>query len=525
MSADLGEHTIRDINLDDLVTAFKTTTAAGADALKKRLLNPLTDKPELQERQAQLRDIRKRCKTSEREITETLQVLHDHEENVVTVGNAGNDKRLKEYYTQILWPTDSFAARLNHIGWITEVVVFLRTIFLPGMAAILPLFVLAAPLVLYTFVLKKPLSMTEYFGMIQSSLKKAVPSVLGAPRFAGKGGWMESGEQIVHILVSVGMFVMSIWNQVSAATHMRSIVADMRMRADSVIRFTEAIKKLGDIMGIKVDVGVAWSPGSLGVFGDAWNDPTRIHRILEQAGELDMLATVALQKRVCFPKYADSLAIRDLYHPSLSKEKRVYNSVSMKDKQHILVTGPNRGGKSTFLKSMGAAVLMSQTLGIVFARSASVPIFDTIITALAPSDTLGKMSLFEAEIEFAKNVKSVIATTTGPVFLMMDEIFHGTNAHDGVEASHVFLDELYATKSPVFSIVSTHYMELPARYGKEKTLNLCMEASVDKEDPDRLIYTYRLIEGTNQFSSVREILRERGLLVQKQPTTVGIKNV
>jgi DNA mismatch repair ATPase MutS len=168
---------------------------------------------------------------------------------------------------------------------------------------------------------------------------------------------------------------------------------------------------------------------------------------------------------------------------------------------------------------------MSQTLGIVFARSASVPIFDTIITALAPADSLGKMSLFEAEIEFAKNVKSVIATTKGPVFLMMDEIFHGTNAHDGVEASQVFLDELYASESPVFSIVSTHYMELPERYGKEKTQNLCMEASIDKEDPDRLIYTYRLIEGTNRFSSVREILRERGLLVQKQPMTDGIKNV
>ena len=142
--------------------------------------------------------------------------------------------------------------------------------------------------------------------------------------------------------------------------------------------------------------------------------------------------------------------------------------------------------------------------------------FQHIITALAPQDVVGKLSLFEAEIEFAKEVNALVAVSSGPVFLMMDEIFHGTNAHDGVEASQVFLDDLYTTKAALFSVVSTHYMDLPSRYGSPeaegRTQNLCMDASVDPADPDRLIYTYRLKEGVNRFSSVREILRERGLL-------------
>lgn len=103
------------------------------------------------------------------------------------------------------------------------------------------------------------------------------------------------------------------------------------------------------------------------------------------------------------------------------------------------------------------------------------------------------------------------------MFLMMDEIFHGTNAHDGVEASEVFLDELYDLSAPIYSIVSTHYMSLPDRYGPlQKTQNLCMEASIDPADPDRLVYTYRLRPGKNGHSSVREILRERGLLVKSK---------
>jgi len=183
----------------------------------------------------------------------------------------------------------------------------------------------------------------------------------------------------------------------------------------------------------------------------------------------------------------------------------------------VLLTGPNRGGKSTVLKSMGAAVLMAHSLGIVFAKKAQMPRFGTIITALAPTDTIGKLSLFEAEIEFAKDVKERLAIPTGgPMFLMMDEIFHGTNAHDGVAASQVFLDELYRTAPlTLFSMVSTHYMDLPSRYGEKLTQNLCMDTKQDPTDPDRLIYSYRLKTGVNQFSSVREILRERGLLTEK----------
>jgi DNA mismatch repair ATPase MutS len=248
-----------------------------------------------------------------------------------------------------------------------------------------------------------------------------------------------------------------------------------------------------------------------------------------------MLASVALAKRTCFARTGAALRLKDLYHPALSVEDRVYNSIEMdptedasgNKKQHVLLTGPNRGGKSTFLKSLGAAILLNQTVGVVFARRAELPVFGSIVTALAPADRLGEMSLFEAEIEFAKGVRETVRTATQPVFLMMDEIFHGTNAHDGVEASQVFLDELYGgsgtdgtvpsgtdgtVPAPVFSVVSTHYMDLPTRYGKKQTQNLCMDASVDPADPDRLVYTYRLCPGVNRFSSVREILRERGLL-------------
>jgi hypothetical protein len=522
----LSEYTLRDIDIDGIAETFDTATTAGRAQLVGRLSTPTADTVVLDKRRNEMRTMRSVCNTAEAraEITGVRAVLRDTEEDVRAVLDAKNDKRHAEYYNQVMWSPDSFAAFVNERGWITELVVFFRTLFLPGMSLLMPLAILMMPVLLYRYILKQPLTMDAYFKMISTALKKAMPSVLGKPQFAGRGGMMEMGEQVAHLAVSAAVFVGSIWSQISAARALRGVVVDMRKRAASVRSMSVAIRRLEELLGLPAAVDLpSWSPSDLGLFGQIWNTPALAQRLLDRAGELDMYVALALQKRVCFPRRGSHVTLTDLYHPGTGA-RRVLNSIVMgsgdgSKSQNILLTGPNRGGKSTLLKSIGAAILMSQTVGVVFARRATLPVFGAIITALQPADKLGKLSLFEAEIEFAKGVKELVRPGGPVTFLMMDEIFHGTNAHDGVEASQVFLDDLYGgAGAPLFSVVSTHYMGLPTRYGptgSKQVQTLCMDAATDPVDPDRLIYTYRLKEGINQLSSVREILRERGLLTTK----------
>jgi hypothetical protein len=509
----LGAHVLRDMDVERLVEHFPIKTVSGRSHLLTQMSTPTADLAVLKERQAELRTVRRQFTSAKKEIDAVRSTLAECEDAVITVGSAAKDSRHAEYYNQILWAPGTWLSQFNPQGWLIELIVLFRTILLPGLAVLMPALLLIAPIFVFKFILKKELNFAEYMTMLRQSIQKAMPSVLGKPRFAGRGGPLEVGEQFIHLGATAAMFIASIWNQVSAALSMRRVVADMRSRADAVRRFTDATRRLGELLGVSVTLP-AWTMTDMGLFGEAWNTPTNIQQLLDVAGRLDALVAVVACKRTCFVTYGDNIVLKDVYHPGTGA-KRVYNSLTLGagSRHHVMLTGPNRGGKSTILKAMGTAALMSQTLGIVFARKAVLPVFQHMITALNPTDILGHLSLFESEIEFAKDVRARVKDATGPIFLMMDEIFHGTNAHDGVEAATIFLDDLYAEKN-VFSLISTHYMGLPERYGPKQTQNLCMDAAIDPANGDQLLYTYKLKEGVNGLSSVREILRERGLLVR-----------
>jgi len=507
----LGSSVLQDLQVETLADSFNTRTDAGRAALIERLSNPTADSSVIADRQKQLTQIKSVVRGDHRQhVFELLNTLKTTEAPVRSIIHAGNDERHKEWYTQILWSASGKFAFLNTFGWLTELVVAVRTVVLPGIAAMLPIFVFATPIVA-AILQGQSVSLKSYVQVLSDAIKRALPPVMGKPRFAGKGGPLEIGEQFIHIGVSLAMFVASIWSQISSAIKMRTVVADMRQRAVALRSYSQSLQELALLLGVSLPDGLrlVWDTNDLGAFGEGWNVGSALEKLLHMGGQLDMFVAVARRGFTCIPKTEHhEMRLTDLWHPGLG-DKRVYNSIRLGGggaSEHAILTGPNRGGKSTVLKSLGAAVLMHQTLGIVFARQAILPIFGSIQTALHPADTLGKMSLFEAEIDFAREIRDL--KHEGPLFLMMDEIFHGTNAHEGTEASRVFLDWLYAEPvGSIFSVISTHYLDLPRQYTQVQ--RFCMEAY---QTDAGLRYTYRLHPGINELSSVREILRERGLL-------------
>jgi hypothetical protein len=518
----VGQFVSEDLDLSGATAFLDIFTKSGKKYAADRFTQPATDG--LINIQLPIINLRKRLrneKSLEKSLMENLTQIASTEAAIDEIINTEEqDKRITETTEQVYWKPDSFGSQVNAFGVLIEIIIFWKTIFMPGFAIVTPLLVIILPYILLRVLFGITIDASEYVKIIQNLVLSNTPT-LNIP------GTQESQltmlSKYAYILMSVGVFISNIWNQVQSAIHLRAVAQDIRERGSKILDYVKASKNLATLLNDTEGVLYAESIGfkedtlSLGAYGMLYNNSRNMTRLREWVSVVDLQIGLARKKGICFPKAVKDadfqLDIEGLYHPGVPFGKRVLNNISFgKDTNNILITGPNRGGKSTLCKSIGFALMCAQSWGIAFAKKMRFVPVSRFETALAPADTLGRLSLFEAEIEFAKHLLAVAEKARAvkedaPVFIIMDEIFHSTNAHDGAEASLIFLNQLYTKGNRIGSLISTHYRELP---DKLKVRNYCMEAF--DNGVDGIKYTYKCIPGISVISSVKEILKERGLL-------------
>ena len=450
------------------------------------------------------------------------------------------DERLKEYYAQILWEKESFASFLNESPIWLEAANIWKVWLLPAVSILIPVMIIVLPYVIIRMTTQTDLSVPEYWELLQHILKQQggqgnmISGMLLPPWVSSGGTPSQMAQKWLQWGLSIFMFGSSIWQQITLSQHLHTITQDMRKRGALIWELQSIWKELSGMTGpvitkymdLPENEDLPEDDNTLGVFGFTWNRPHVLMGLTKNIGILDVMITCATLPHIGFPTFIEGsdtrLYLENFYHPHLASQSKnmITNTIDLSKTTgaaHSLITGPNRGGKSTSLKAILANVIVAQSIGICFAKRMQITPFQQIHTALSPSDTLGRLSLFEAEIEFAKEILENLdpLSNKGKALLVMDEIFHSTNALDGEEASRIFLDKLYSMDGHA-SLISTHYTKLPESYTEGKQCQaLCLKATAHPDIPDQLIYTYKIRKGINSLSSVREILKERGLLSDK----------
>lgn len=546
----VGQFVHADLDLSGASAFLNLYTAAGNQYATRRFLQPINTEEALVKIQEPIISIRRKLrkdKQLEGAIAALFEQIADAEKSVDEIINFANaDPRILELTDQVFWKAGAMGCFLNGWGFLIETILFWKTILMPGFAVLMPFLVIILPFILLRTMFQMPITVVEYVKIIQRLALSNTPMGADTSTFG-------SLAKYAYLLMSVGVFISNIWNQIQSAIHLRSVAEDIRSNGGKIIQYVAKCRELatllGDQVGITTAAAVAFDEDilNLGAYGMMYNNSKALARLRDWVSEVDLEVGIARLKGICFPKVfapaaktdsratarADTapaaktetapavaspvefrLEINSLYHPGVPAGRRVMNSVSFAPgSNNMLVTGPNRGGKSTLCKSVGFAIMTAQSWGFAWAKSMEFVPVSRFETALAPADTLGRLSLFEAEIEFAKHLlksADAAASDEGPCFVIMDEIFHSTNAHDGAEASLIFLNQLYERGgSSIGSIISTHYRELPDKLNN-KAKTYCMEA-YDK-GVSGIKYTYRCVPGISTISSVREILKERGLL-------------
>jgi DNA mismatch repair protein MutS len=197
----------------------------------------------------------------------------------------------------------------------------------------------------------------------------------------------------------------------------------------------------------------------------------RIRQTALALAEVDLLscfAHLAANRDYCRPQLDDSadLEIVGGRHPVIerqeimrSSERFVPNDLYLNSTtQSILVlTGPNMGGKSTFLRQAALIVLMAQMGSFVPARSARLGIVDRIFTRIGASDNLARgRSTFMVEMT---ETAAILNTATPRSLILLDEIGRGTATYDGLAIAWAAIEYIHA-RTRAKTLFATHYHEL-----------------------------------------------------------------
>ena len=225
-----------------------------------------------------------------------------------------------------------------------------------------------------------------------------------------------------------------------------------------------------------------------------------LHACAQALSTIDVLVSLAIlasEKGYVCPVFHPGYNVNVVEgkHPILDdrmkKKRYVSNDWKMSEDEHVqLITGPNMGGKSTYMRQNALLVVMAQMGSFIPAKAAELPIFDRIFTRIGASDDIltGK-STFMVEMMEAN---AALCYATKHSLILFDEIGRGTATYDGMalaQAMLEYIDEAIGAKT----LFSTHYHELTDLEKEHPSMH---NVHVDvREEKNEIEFRYRIIDG------------------------------
>lgn len=487
-------------------------TVTGLALLHETLRRPLSDVAALSARQAMVHAVATDAERRHR-LEELLHEARTLERDGLWVVARPNLKNT--WPLPLLFPSLWGVRSLNKISGFHEAYHLYRLLLSPGATVLYPLMMLIGPWWYLRTKLKWPITLQAYFGF----LCKGLQSMNGS----GSG----SGHMMFTVGIYVAMYAYTAMQAIDIAKRVYGARRILSERLRKVHRLIEVACELSDMTGALEEVwwGAEGANGPTHLMSRRfkgvwqwWHSPCVVADIqwaLRQVAAADVMAIAvrhSTQKGWCMVDYIEAEAEAGsrfwaMRHPGL--DECVDNPACLR--RTMIVTGPNAGGKTTYVRSILANVVLSQTLGVARAARAQVCPYHQIHSFMRITDETGTQSLFEAEVARCTSMWRAASACDGPVFMVLDEPMHATPPTEGAAAAMAFLTGLARTLPHVRAVVTTHYahMVTMARTDPAAFVNVSMEAHLVANGAS-INFPYRLRHGPSFQSIALELMRIRG---------------
>ena len=540
----------------------QTYTFMGRSKLKRVLENPSYDIKTLRMKQRLVKTLKSSSRYTE--VLEYLEKLREHEKSVLWL--LREKTREEQHIIDSLYFKNRFLKNLNNNESVMNIYNFFRIIFSPVYGLLSPLMFMLVPFIYLRLFTGIRIPFSTYLKLFRLTLFGGIPdpidmirttqnaynsrnpemirNLLGNAR-ARTGGIKVS--KLASMLFSLVLYIQNVINSFEISGRTRETVDSIHVRLSGCAKYiatsTQLIEITDNILEnketnienpfpilsnpvFKEEPSLMSNKGSILVsFKEVEENSKKFNNILEKVGEIDNIvntikllnsneANVNNGSQYSFAEYVvdntPKLIAKEIWHPCLDREKVVLNSVNLGNPNpNMVITGPNAGGKSTFIKSITINVLLSQTLGITAASEFRITPFSLINTYLNIPDVKGKESLFEAEMHRAREhlLKLADLPKDQYSFLIMDEIFSSTNPEEGISGGYAICEMLGKYANSI-SIITTHFTKLT---DLEKTSNFsCYKIPINRDNNGDIEYTYKLEPGVSDQFIALELLGKKG---------------
>jgi tRNA A37 threonylcarbamoyladenosine biosynthesis protein TsaE len=484
---DISEDVYKDTNIHQW--AINLPLLCGSKILIDKLVkHPINNKELLEDRQKIVID-------SELDI----EILKDYENDVLWVFKIAEEIQ-NNNAIEILFPSSFILNYMNYIGSLLDLYHIYKIYMIPITSLLYPLSTFLAPYYYINKYMKMNISFKSYLEIFWSIIKFS---------FATTGNFKRDIIKFVTIFLYVALYLYNMYQTFEIAVFLYKTKQKLHKKMKGLIYFVKhalyITKTLPqDIINPYFNIVETFSNlkinNTMTDIYKLWKDDeikNNITSLLKTIYAIDVINSINnIYESGEWSKSSyvtDKTIIWDAKNPILNVDQ-VENPVNLS--KNIIVTGPNAGGKTTYVKTILANIILAHTIGITYSVKSNVILYSTINSFMRISDVLGSKSYFEAEAEYCLNMinkAQEISENNQYGLFLMDEPMHSTPPTEGLATAYAVVEYLSLLKG-ISLIITTHFHKLVLL--EEMYPNRFINLSVDAVPQEKGFYfPYKIRRG------------------------------